>query len=66
LPIAKLARTTREPPAVADQAEALKRLRGFKKHCALFSRSGFTKPLVQQAIQENVLLFNGPDFQRIS
>ena len=32
----------------------------------LFSRSGFTKPLVQQAMQEDVLLFNGPAFQRIS
>ena len=52
--------------SLRQRAEALKRLRGFKKHYALFSRSGFTKPLVQQAIQEDVLLFNGPDFQRIS
>jgi uncharacterized protein len=52
--------------SLRQRAEALKRLRDFKKHYALFSRSGFTKPLVQQAIQEDVLLFNGPDFQRIS
>jgi AAA+ ATPase superfamily predicted ATPase len=57
------------PEDLADlraRAEKLKRIQGFKKHYALFSRSGFTKPLERQALQESILLFDGPGFQRIS
>jgi AAA+ ATPase superfamily predicted ATPase len=49
-----------------ERAERLKRLQGFKKHYALFSRAGFTKPLERQALQDGVLLFDGSDFRRIT
>ena len=48
-----------------ERSERLKHLDGFKKHYALFSRSGFTKQLERQALQEDVILFDGADFKRI-
>lgn len=49
-----------------ERAERLKRLRGFKKHYALCSRSGFTKQLEGQARQEGVLLFEGAELRRMT
>jgi len=40
--------------------------RSLKKHFALLSRSGFTKQLERQALQEDVILFGGADFTRIA
>jgi uncharacterized protein len=49
-----------------ERSERLKHIEGFKKHYVLFSRSGFTKRLEQQALQEGVLLFEGADFKRLA
>jgi len=46
-----------------QRAGKLKHVEGFKKHYALFSRSGFTKRLQRQALEDRVLLFEGPDFK---
>ncbi len=55
-------------PAVLDhlvrQSGHLPRIKGYKKHYALFSRSGFTSSLVKRAVKEHVILFEGPDFRR--
>jgi hypothetical protein len=47
-----------------ERSEQLKHIGGFKRHFALFSRSGFTKRLQSQALEEGVILFDGPDFKR--
>lgn len=42
-----------------SRASHLRKLDGFKKQYALFSRSGFTKSLLQRSKKEEVLLFHG-------
>lgn len=41
------------------RAEALRSLRGYRLHLALFSRAGFTAPLARRARKEGVLLVEG-------
>lgn len=56
------------PEALTDLRERsakLKHLDGFRKHYVLFSRSGFTQRLTREALQEGVVLFEGPEFKRI-
>ena len=62
-------RTKMGPDVLAnlrERSEQLKHIGGFKKHYTLFSRSGFTKRLQSQALEEGVILFDGPDFKRIA
>ena len=47
------------------RGEKLERIHGFKKHYALFSRSGFTRQLERQAGEEGVILFEGPELERV-
>ena len=59
--------TKMSPQALTDlkeRAEKLRRLQGFKKHYALFSRAGFTKQLERQALDGDVLLYEGPELKR--
>lgn len=44
-----------------NKARSLKSIASFKKHFALFSKSGFTKDVVEKAKSENLLLFSVKD-----
>lgn len=46
------------------QGEKLQRLQGFKKHYALFSKAGFTAPLITRAKKEGVMLYAGGVFRQ--
>jgi AAA+ ATPase superfamily predicted ATPase len=61
----KWTRTKLGPDVLQDlrrRAARLRRLGGYHRHFALFSRAGFTKGLIRQAARENVLLFSGAEF----
>ena len=47
------------------RGEKLRRLNGYRKHYALFSRAGFTAPLLRVAEEEGVMLFCGPALERL-
>jgi len=39
--------------------------KSYKKHYALFSKTGFTKALREQAQQQQFLLFEGAELRRV-
>ena len=45
------------------KSDALPRIKGYKMHYALFSKSGFTSSLIRRAKKERVLLFCGATFE---
>ena len=64
----KWRRTKMHPKAVDDlrrRVSRFKRLADLHVHLALFSKSGFTKPLHRLAEREGILLFEGPLLERV-
>lgn len=49
-----------------EKAESFPRIKDFKLHYALFSKSGFTAALVRRAREERILLFEGGRFRPLA
>ncbi len=47
-------------------SERLTKIKNFKKHYALFSKSGFTAALTREAVNNQVMLFEGAGFKKIA
>lgn len=48
------------------KSSVLTKIRGYKIHFALFSKSGFTANLIKKAQKEHVLLFQGAEFEQVN
>jgi AAA+ ATPase superfamily predicted ATPase len=46
-----------------EKSKSFIRIKGYKNHFALFSKSGFTSSLQKRAKAESILIFGGPDFK---
>ncbi|MBI4583261.1 MAG: AAA family ATPase [Planctomycetes bacterium] len=57
--------TIRALDELKEKVETLSRIKDYKLHYALFSKSGFTKPLMKRAMEERILLFEGARFKRV-
>ncbi|MCP4399057.1 MAG: ATP-binding protein [bacterium] len=51
---------------LVQRATLLPRIRDYKIHYALFSKSGFTTALMNRACKEHILLFKGANFEQIT
>ena len=50
--------------SLKERTKRLDRIKDFSIQYALFSKSGFTKALIELAATEAVLLFNGAEFDQ--